>query len=510
MIKSVEIISGGASATYGADAIGGVSNFILRRDFVGFEADSQYSTTQAGDGQEVRASAIMGTKIADGRGNIVFATEYYDRKAAYEKNRSFFTDSWKDPSVGGNFIGFVFGANGYNPVFNTPSQAVLTTIVKPTGGTDVVPYGSLGFFNGLRFNPDGSIFDPAGANIQTWKGVQPNSGDLAYSTVNAYDNTLCNSTTCGTAPSQISQLKYNETEGYASSPQTRYSFMASGKYALTDSISAFSSARFAQSRTTTFLAGTNASYGWEATVPYNATTDSPIKPGLDYTDQTLMAQVLANPTAAAYANPGFIAHGTLDANGKALANHPVPVQMAMLLNSRGDPTAGWVMETYPLNSFGRRATVDTNTSWQIESGLNFQLPVKDWTGELYYSRGETATYNVAYGNNSLARWRGEITANDYGYHSSLQSNADNSSTGNGTGNGLGSGVGAAPGFGSVAVPCTSGFYSTIFNGDAVPTADCQYAVQAPLQTRTENQQDIFEANFQGGLVNLPAGEVRAR
>ncbi len=65
-----------------------------------------------------------------------------------------------------------------------------------------------------------------------------------------------------------------------------------------------------------------------------------------------------------------------------------------------------------------------------------------------------------------------------------------------------------PGFGTVGVPCTTGFYETIFNGDARPSDDCIYAVQAQLQTRTENQQDVLELNFQGGIVNLPAGELR--
>src|SRR6185503_4477007 len=77
MIKRVEIISGGASAVYGADAMGGVSNFILRKDFEGLEVDTQYGGAEAGDNQEIRASGIMGTKIADGKGHIVFATEYY-------------------------------------------------------------------------------------------------------------------------------------------------------------------------------------------------------------------------------------------------------------------------------------------------------------------------------------------------------------------------------------------------------------------------------------------------
>ncbi len=299
--------------------------------------------------------------------------------------------------------------------------------------------------------------------------------------------------------------------------------MGSANYDISDKLHFASSARYSQSVTRTFLAGTNASFGWEATVPFNATTDSPVDPSLNYSDQSVVAAVLANP--GAFANPNFRAHGTTG------AQHPVPLEMAILLNSRtvtycltgslgcgalnsgtrpttngalvgtkavDGQTAGWILETWPLDSFGRRATLDTNESWQLEAGLTYDLPIKDWTSEIYYSRGESSTYNVAFGNNSLARWRGEITAADYGYNSSLQSNRTPPN-----------GPGASIGFGSVAVPCTSGFYDTIFKADTPASADCQYAVQAPLQTRTQNQQDIFELNFQGGVVDLPAGEMRA-
>ena len=169
------------------------------------------------------------------------------------------------------------------------------------------------------------------------------------------------------------------------------------------------------------------------------------------------------------------------------------------INLVGQATSGrnapWVMETWPLDSFGRRATENVNEAWQVEAGFTYDLPIKDWTAEVYYSRGESSTYNIGFGNNSLARWRALVTAPDYARNASLQSNLTNN-------------PGANPGFGSVAAKCTTGFYDTIFKGDAVPSADCQYAVQAPLQTRTQNQQDIFELNFQGGLVNLPAGEMR--
>src|SRR5580692_7250437 len=96
MVDRVEIITGGASAVYGADAIGGVTNFILKKNFTGASIDVQDGISQAGDGNELRVSTQMGSKIADGRGNIIMGMEYYDRDAAYQKNRDFFTNSWSD------------------------------------------------------------------------------------------------------------------------------------------------------------------------------------------------------------------------------------------------------------------------------------------------------------------------------------------------------------------------------------------------------------------------------
>ena len=508
MIKRVEIISGGASAVYGADAMGGVANFILRKDFEGLEVDAQYGGTDAGDGQEIRGSAIMGSKIADGKGHIVIATEYYQRQGAFLKNRDFFTKGWSDPTVPGNFLGFVFGENGWNPNNYGPFNQTAATVNK---GAQACGFPNTCATTGFRFQPDGSIWPFANlpTNASTF---QPKIDGRAYSLFNAY-NAINNTVSAAVNPgAPIQVVKYNETEQYASSPQTRYSFMASGEFDITDHLKFFSDARYAQSRTKTFLAGTNASFGWETTIPYNAAIDSPINPGLDFRNQATVANILANCNQftcnASVANPGFIGHGDtrVDAAGNRLVGHPVPVQMAILLNSRSvvapspanptgsnPQTSGWIAETYPLDSFGRRATVDEVQMFQIETGLRFDIPVKDWTGEVYYSRGESTTYNVAQGNNSLARWRAETQAPDYGYQSRLQSNSN----------------GANKNFGSVAVPCTSGFYDTLFKGDTRPSDDCLYSVQAVLQTRTENQEDIVELNTQGGLFNLPAGEVRA-
>ena len=151
MLRGAEIISGGASATYGADALAGVSNMQLRRDFTGLETDLQYGITEVGDNKELRASVIAGTKVGDNRGNIVFAAEYYNRDGAYDKNRRFYTDAYADPTVGGNFIGFVMGANGWNMLFNPANSATLGTVLgKPSNS--VCSFNSGCVFNGLRFS----------------------------------------------------------------------------------------------------------------------------------------------------------------------------------------------------------------------------------------------------------------------------------------------------------------------------------------------------------------------
>src|SRR6201996_4115251 len=98
MVDRVEIITGGASAVYGADAIGGVTNFILKKNFTGASIDIQDGISQAGDGNETRVSALIGSKIGDGRGNIAMGLEYYNRDESYQKNHDFFRRSWDDPN----------------------------------------------------------------------------------------------------------------------------------------------------------------------------------------------------------------------------------------------------------------------------------------------------------------------------------------------------------------------------------------------------------------------------
>src|SRR4029078_2321523 len=79
-IGRVEIITGGASSVYGADAVAGVVNFILKKDFQGLDLDVQTGSMQNGEGAETRASALFGVSSADNRGNIMVGLEKANRR----------------------------------------------------------------------------------------------------------------------------------------------------------------------------------------------------------------------------------------------------------------------------------------------------------------------------------------------------------------------------------------------------------------------------------------------
>ena len=70
LVQRADVVTGGASSTYGADAISGVVNFILKDDFVGLELQTSYRFTQRVDGETFRADLLWGTNFDNDRGNV--------------------------------------------------------------------------------------------------------------------------------------------------------------------------------------------------------------------------------------------------------------------------------------------------------------------------------------------------------------------------------------------------------------------------------------------------------
>lgn len=87
LIKRVEIITGGASAVYGSDAIAGVVNVITDDEFDGFSLEASYYSTEVGDSEIGDLNLVFGHNFADGRGNITVYGSYLDRKESFASDR---------------------------------------------------------------------------------------------------------------------------------------------------------------------------------------------------------------------------------------------------------------------------------------------------------------------------------------------------------------------------------------------------------------------------------------
>ncbi len=86
-IESIEILKDGASTTYGADAVAGVVNIKLRKDYKGAEASVEYGNTLDKDSGEFRASLVFG--VGDGTTQITGAANFYHRNSIFNKDRGF-------------------------------------------------------------------------------------------------------------------------------------------------------------------------------------------------------------------------------------------------------------------------------------------------------------------------------------------------------------------------------------------------------------------------------------
>ena len=84
LIDRVDVLTGGASSTYGADAVSGVVNFITRSDFSGMELAVSDQITQRGDGNYLRGDLTIGANFDDNRGNAVIGIGYQESDPVYQ------------------------------------------------------------------------------------------------------------------------------------------------------------------------------------------------------------------------------------------------------------------------------------------------------------------------------------------------------------------------------------------------------------------------------------------
>jgi iron complex outermembrane recepter protein len=89
MVSKIEVLKDGASAIYGSDAIGGVVNFILKKQFDGVEVSGNYGISAQDDGERYGLSSTLG--ISGERGNIIISANYNDQKQVNSSDRDYST-----------------------------------------------------------------------------------------------------------------------------------------------------------------------------------------------------------------------------------------------------------------------------------------------------------------------------------------------------------------------------------------------------------------------------------
>lgn len=175
LIRNVEVISGGASATYGSDALAGVVNFSLDSRFEGFDISAQYGLTAEDDGEESMLELVWGRRSSDGRSGFVLFGSYLDREGVSAQDRD--NTAWpinrfRDDS--GQIVdqfrnGFL--EEGRAQLFaNPPSQDAVDSVF---GGYGVAPGLDLcaGVNCSVGFNPDGTLFSLS--PLENFRGPQP-------------------------------------------------------------------------------------------------------------------------------------------------------------------------------------------------------------------------------------------------------------------------------------------------------------------------------------------------
>lgn len=387
MIDNVEVITGGASAVYGSDAIAGVVNFKLRRSIEGIEIAGQYGISDEGDAADRKISIAGGTKFADGRGNVMFSAEYAKRDLIYVSERPWTFGFPRDSVLPDGFV--TFAAN------NQPTQAALNSVFAQYG----VPGGAVRPGNNIGFNLDGSLFS-TGLSVRNYRG----STDPNYITSNG-----------------VSLLADSRRFRPLQLPLERYTAFGKASYEFSDALTVFAQGLYSHSVATTQL----------------------------------------NPSPSP---------GNSGISGVPVTNPFIPADLAALLASRPNPTATFDISLRP-DQLGGRTADYTYETFQAVIGIEGKLPLGDWTYSL----------NGIYGSNNI----------------------DLVNTNWVTGSRINALVRAPDGGNSI---CAGGFNPF---GDRPVSDACRAYFSPKLYGSSRLRQKIAEATVQGGLFDLPGGDVRA-
>ena len=224
LIERVEVVTGGASAVYGSDAIGGVVNFVMKKNFSGVEFDVATSSSFESDAKRDDFSLTFGGDLAEGKGNIVASLSYSKQDALYQGDRKYSEYSLDNMLEAGG-----------SPTH--PNGTIYTTVDIPAFG--------VGTDSPVQFDDNGNLTD-----------------DVQLFNFNPYNLLVA--------------------------PQEKYTATVIGDYDITDTTEFFSRFSFANNRVNTIIAPTGTfffPYSLNIDNPFLSAQDQAIFAGLDAAEE---------------------------------------------------------------------------------------------------------------------------------------------------------------------------------------------------------------------------------
>lgn len=148
LIERVEVITGGASAVYGSDAIAGAINFTLNDRFEGADLNLYYGETAEGDGATTKVDLTLGTNFADDRGNVVVHGSTTDGDPVFFVDRAFSAVTL-NPNSQGELV-----PSGSDLIPGT-LIGLSATDLSSLNGVDLTPPAGCTTITGIRFGTSG-------------------------------------------------------------------------------------------------------------------------------------------------------------------------------------------------------------------------------------------------------------------------------------------------------------------------------------------------------------------
>ncbi|MDB5733920.1 MAG: hypothetical protein JWN16_557 [Alphaproteobacteria bacterium] len=176
LVTRVDIVTGGASAVYGSDAVTGVVNFVLEKKFTGLRLEANAGISNFGDAASHRLGLVAGAALFGGRGHVEGSLEFLHQDGFTGFARPYGPSLYAEVGAGTAANPFTYIPNGRRPNSSFGGLINNCTAPCPAAGLQFVSNGVLG-----SFNPGIAGARDASGNPTPGTGNENSGGDGAYS-----------------------------------------------------------------------------------------------------------------------------------------------------------------------------------------------------------------------------------------------------------------------------------------------------------------------------------------